>query len=36
VGWAAAVGEIELRDASPLLRQVITKMGLAETLRLMA
>jgi anti-anti-sigma factor len=36
VGWAAVVGEIELRDASPLLRQVITKMGLAETLRLMA
>jgi anti-anti-sigma factor len=34
VGWAAVVGAIELREASPLLRQVITKMGLAETLQL--
>jgi anti-anti-sigma factor len=34
VGWAAAVDALELRDASPLLRQVITRMGLAGTLRL--
>ncbi len=34
VRWATEVGDIELRDASPLLRQVITKMGLAETLGL--
>lgn len=34
VRWAALVGEIELRDASPLLRQVITSMGLDERLRL--
>src|SRR5437588_3648723 len=34
VRWAAEVDEIELRDPSPLLRQVITKMGLAEKLGL--
>jgi anti-anti-sigma factor len=34
VRWAAIAGEIELRDPSPLLRQVITKMGLAEKLGL--
>jgi anti-anti-sigma factor len=34
VRWASAVGRVELRDASPLLRQVITKMGLAEKLQL--
>jgi anti-anti-sigma factor len=34
VRWAASVGEIELRDASPLLRRVITSMGLGERLRL--
>jgi anti-anti-sigma factor len=33
VRWAAAVEELELRDPPPLLRQVITKMGLAATLR---
>jgi anti-sigma B factor antagonist len=34
VRWAGAVGEIELRSPSPLLRQIVTKMGLAGTLRL--
>jgi anti-sigma B factor antagonist len=34
VRWATAVGDIELRHPSPLLRQVITKMGLKETLRI--
>jgi anti-anti-sigma factor len=34
VRWAAIVGELELRDASPLLRQVISRMGLAGKLRL--
>jgi anti-anti-sigma factor len=34
VRWAAVVGEIELRDASPLLRQIITRMGLAGRLQL--
>jgi anti-anti-sigma factor len=34
VRWASVVGEIELRNPSPLLREVITKMGLAGTLRL--
>jgi anti-anti-sigma factor len=33
VRWAANVGEIELRDPSPLLRRVITSMGLGEKLR---
>jgi anti-anti-sigma factor len=33
VRWAAGVGEIELRDPSPLLRRVITSMGLGEKLR---
>ena len=32
--WAAAVGELELRDASPLLRRVINSMGLEGRLRL--
>jgi anti-anti-sigma factor len=34
VRWAAIVGEIEMRGASPLLREVITRMGLDRTLRL--
>ena len=34
VRWAAIVGELEMRGASPLLRQVITRMGLDGTLRL--
>ncbi len=34
VRWAAVVEELEMRGASPLLRQVITRMGLARTLRL--
>lgn len=33
VRWAGAVGRLELRHPSPLLRAVITRMGLAETLR---
>jgi anti-sigma B factor antagonist len=32
VRWAKSVSEIELRDPSPLLRRVLTTMGLAETL----
>jgi len=32
VRWAAGVGEIELRDPPPLLRRVITSMGLREKL----
>ena len=32
VRWAANVGEIELREPSPLLRRVITSMGLGEKL----
>jgi anti-anti-sigma factor len=34
VRWAAVVGEIELRDPPPLLRQVITSMGLEQKLRM--
>ena len=34
VRWSARVGEIEFRDASPLLRRVITSMGLAGRFRL--
>jgi anti-anti-sigma factor len=34
--WATAVGRLELRDASPLLCQVITSMGLAGKLLLEA
>jgi anti-anti-sigma factor len=34
VRWAALVGDLELRDPSPLLRQVIKKMGLAGKLRM--
>jgi anti-anti-sigma factor len=34
VRWAALVGDLELRDPSPLLRQVIMKMGLAGKLRM--
>ena len=34
VRWGATVGHIELRNASPLLRQVITRMGLATRLRI--
>jgi anti-anti-sigma factor len=33
VRWAANVSEIEVRDPSPLLRRVITSMGLGEKLR---
>jgi anti-sigma B factor antagonist len=33
VRWASSVGEIELRDPSPLLRRVILSMGLGERLR---
>jgi anti-sigma B factor antagonist len=32
--WANAVPQLEIRDASPLLRRVIERMGLAERLRL--
>jgi anti-anti-sigma factor len=32
VRWATSVSEIELRDPSPLLRRVLTTMGLAEML----
>jgi anti-anti-sigma factor len=32
VRWASAVGEIEFRDVSPLLRRVVESMGLAEIL----
>jgi anti-anti-sigma factor len=34
VRWARAVDRIELRGASPLLRRVVTTMGLTETLEL--
>ncbi len=34
VRWAGAVGEVELRDASPLLQQVIMRMELQGKLRL--
>jgi anti-anti-sigma factor len=34
VRWAGAAGEVELRDASPLLQQVIMRMGLQGKLRL--
>jgi anti-sigma B factor antagonist len=34
VRWSGVVGEVELRSPSPLLRQVLTKMGLAGTLRI--
>jgi anti-anti-sigma factor len=33
VQWASAVGEIELRGASPLLHRVIASMGLEKRLR---
>ena len=32
VRWSTAVREIELRDASPILRRVIDSMGLSDTL----
>jgi anti-sigma B factor antagonist len=32
VRWAASVGALELRDPSPLLRRVVTSMGLGERL----
>ncbi len=32
VRWAASVGEFELHDPSPLLRRVVTGMGLADKL----
>jgi anti-anti-sigma factor len=34
VRWAASVAEFELRDPSPLLRRVLTGMGLADKLAL--
>jgi anti-anti-sigma factor len=34
VRWSTLVGELRLRGASPLLRTVITTMGLTGTLRL--
>jgi anti-anti-sigma factor len=34
VRWAGAVSQFELRDPPPLLRKVVTAMGLAETLGL--
>jgi anti-anti-sigma factor len=34
VRWATAVGELKLRDASPLLQRVIETMGLGATLQL--
>jgi anti-sigma B factor antagonist len=34
VRWSATVGDIEFRDASPLLRRVITSMGLEGKFRL--
>lgn len=36
VRWATAVPSIELRNPSSLLRQVITRMGLSDTLRIAA
>jgi anti-anti-sigma factor len=35
VRWSAAVGQLELRDASPLLSRVIRSMGLDQRLRLL-
>lgn len=35
VRWAGMVGELHLRNASPLLRRVITTMGLSDRLGLM-
>jgi anti-anti-sigma factor len=34
VRWAAAVEDLELRDPSPLLRTVVTSMGLSGRLKL--
>jgi anti-anti-sigma factor len=34
VRWANVVGHLEIRDPSQLLRRVITRMGLAEHLRM--
>jgi anti-anti-sigma factor len=34
VRWANAVGQLEIREPSPLLRKVIERMGLAQRLRL--
>jgi anti-anti-sigma factor len=34
VRWGTTVGQIELCNTSPLLRQVITRMGLATRLRI--
>ncbi len=36
VRWSTDVGEIELRNCSPLLRRVIQSMGLEQQLRLSA
>ena len=34
VRWSTKVDQLELRDPSPLLRRVVTTMGLAQRLRL--
>jgi stage II sporulation protein AA (anti-sigma F factor antagonist) len=34
VQWSTRVGEVELRDPPPLLRRVITTMGLTQRLQL--
>ena len=34
VRWASVIGELELRDPSPLLRRVVASMGLEGKLRL--
>jgi anti-anti-sigma factor len=34
VRWANLVRQVEIRDPSPLLRRVITRMGLAQRLRM--
>jgi len=34
VKWAGAVGELELRGSSTLLRRIVESMGLADTLRI--
>lgn len=35
VKWANELGHVEIRDPTPRIRRVITRMGLAERLRLM-
>ncbi len=34
VQWSTAIGELEVRGASQLVRRVVESMGLTETLRL--